>query len=586
MFNNLKFTIPMKSEFLSEFTGGNPIHAYNKVTPYAIFTGFGSQFDTDKYLKRDKFIIMSYSNYYYNHGDGFSYYDGKEVTFSYKDISAGVRPKIKYSSIKRMSIKIINSENSDLIDDRIKSKYFDVEFGEYPQNVVTNSDLLDELEELYNNNKLCITGKNYIPVIYHHKKSFPEYIYKGRKFIRMPFEIKDIGNFEFGKYYWIEVEPVIWTVNPKNNVAISKYVLFAGVSYNDLKEYFEKFFSKDIIPSKAMLLKQSEVDNSSDVKELLSTNTKEIDIITLKLNSLEVKDVDMTSLESLVNYGNELSINIDLINEEYKKLVVNSLLEVSLSDVENVVSEIKNIKPVNNKPKFIQKFSIRKNNMDNNQKEINLGILNRLNRSINNGINSLNMELVGYDHIKRYLEIYIEKLKVYIELTKKAIDSETQIINDTKENNSERLRHNANLEILKSKLNSFQVSLSMRMSELMQIHQIIFNHFITINSLRTAKENLVPLIANELVVRIGDISEKNFLELSDCIVGLFNGILTKNKNGTLENLERLKQSSLPSETISNISNELLYYLNSSDSSQEKVGESFNALDQKILKISY
>ena len=567
MFGKLKFRIPEIYDFFGGYAMTSDEYVcHNEVTDYSKITGFGDAKDTSSFGYTSP-IIMSNTNYNGCCREGV-FQTGKKVTYSVDDFAIGVRPQIKYSLIKRNCKKLDTDINANVIDNRMQKKYFEVEFGEYPQKVLC--DMCDKLEKLYENNKLYLTGKNYIAGIHDRRICYREYMYEGRKFIRAD------NNFEDKKNCWIEVLPVVWQVDPKKNIALSKYVLFAGVPYNNIYEYLDKYFSEDIIPSSQLLLNKSNIEHNSNVKALPTVNNTEIDKIINELSNMELDNVDTASLDSLINYGDELSTHTNYINEEYKKLIVNNLIETSLSNVETVVSEIRNMKPVNRKLTIIERLSRKKGTI--NQKEINLEILSRLNNSINTSLSDLNRELSGFDHIKRYHEIYIKRLNKYIELTKEAIKKETELANSIEDKN-EKLNHLTNIEILKGKLNSFEVSLVTRTGELVQIHESILNHFMTINSLRTAREDLVPLIANELVIKIGNNTSKSSIELSECVINLFNSLLTRNNKDTIENLERLKHSNLPIETINKISSDLELYLNSGNN--EAVNNNENNLLKKV-----
>ena len=246
-----------------------------------------------------------------------------------------VIPQIKYSIIKdRCIIK------------ESKSNYLLVDYGEYPLKEV-NDNLKKELYNEYKNGKLKTTNKSYI-YGYTNNISYPEYTYNGRKFIRM--------KYKENPYTWIEVLPITWFVDLSKDIAISTKALFSNVQIKDVYKHLNKTFKEDIIPSNNMLLKNNIV---KELPKNNDNNNQKMDKIISDLNSMEIKEVDTKSLDSLVNYGDELSLNTEYINNEYKKLIVNNLLETSLSNVENIVSEIRNIKPVS-KRSIIERLSIKK----------------------------------------------------------------------------------------------------------------------------------------------------------------------------------------------------------------------------------
>ena len=149
----------------------------------------------------------------------------------------GIRPIIYYS--------LTNKKNTDNCE--IK----EIEYGEYPQWVVSKN-FSSELEKEYIDGSLTPTGKNYITDSVannckfreFNKRTHTEYEYKGNKYIRF---IGDINGNEkilsdgriikSNKIYWIKVEPVIWLVSAKENIAITKNILVSGIQFNNIKNY-------------------------------------------------------------------------------------------------------------------------------------------------------------------------------------------------------------------------------------------------------------------------------------------------------------------------------------------------------------
>lgn len=173
---------------------------------------------------------------------------------------------------------LIRSDN-----DCIKKNEFgiqEVEYGEYPQSSV-NLRLGNELEKAYSKGLLTETGKkyniNYTPYVYYdHAKlnSYPEYKYNGKKYIRCRSEnyidwfLSDHDLCIRGENYWIEVEPIVWLVDKKANVAVSKKILFSGVQFlkgsyydgcfenTDIKYFLDEYFAHDIVDEKRLIRKR------------------------------------------------------------------------------------------------------------------------------------------------------------------------------------------------------------------------------------------------------------------------------------------------------------------------------------------
>ena len=173
----------------------------------------------------------------------------------------GARPVIDYSVI---ASHCDFAENLDL-------GLCEVECGEYPRNIVDDS-MARKLDFEKFLGRLKKSGKSYTlfvktgnkPTTFAPKK-YEEYEYQGKKFINMISENslrikKDYGRaIEFNKPYWVKVEPITWIVDEKNNVAITKDIVFGGVPFNMdskvtdfddtfIKKYMDTYFANEILP--------------------------------------------------------------------------------------------------------------------------------------------------------------------------------------------------------------------------------------------------------------------------------------------------------------------------------------------------
>ena len=175
------------------------------------------------------------------------------------------RPSLPFSSIKNISLNKVRGKNGIL----------EVEYGEYPQDIVPKN-IAKLLEKAYSNRILKQTGKTYTTdsvsfediAIPFKAREHIEYEYNGRKYIRFVGDtncnksvLSDGRIVKIGEVYWIEVKPIKWLVDEKANIALSKKILFSGVQFasdknykgdfdkTNIKKFMDKYFSKDIIPS-------------------------------------------------------------------------------------------------------------------------------------------------------------------------------------------------------------------------------------------------------------------------------------------------------------------------------------------------
>ena len=177
---------------------------------------------------------------------------GQKKKRSLTNINVGIRPIINYLDIKENCKKQV----------QIADGVFAVKYGEYPKKVVNNSGQ-KELEQLYCDFKIQKTRKVY-------SKNFCsnyEYVTDdGRKFVR--FIVDDDYNgiplsngkkYNKGEFVWIEVQPIIWIVDKKTNIAISDNIISSkkfkikqyvtNFDCTNINLYLNSSLAYDIIPS-------------------------------------------------------------------------------------------------------------------------------------------------------------------------------------------------------------------------------------------------------------------------------------------------------------------------------------------------
>ena len=187
----------------------------------------------------------------------------------------GARPAFSISST------ISQKRKKELEDSGVK----EFEYGEYPQTIV-NEEYSKKLERLYNSNNLIITGRNYTTdsvkvektTLPFKAKTHIEYEYNGRQYIRFVcgdfgydyarktsfrnVNLSDGRKLERGKAYWLAVEPIVWLLDIKADIAFSKKLIFSGVQFendfdyygdfekSDIKKFMDKYLSREIVAAR------------------------------------------------------------------------------------------------------------------------------------------------------------------------------------------------------------------------------------------------------------------------------------------------------------------------------------------------
>lgn len=207
------------------------IRTATRVTDFAYLLGcikYSHSLEEGAYWVIEKTLDKAYALYPWG--------DLKEV--DYTDLQVGVRPVLPLSAIK--DISFLNSyRRSDGI--------LEVEYGYYPQDVPDSIQIQNELELTYiHDRKRLLSTKNSYAIYSRKDKKIspiilPEYQYGDRRYVRVAYTFYEKGKdvkiadkqfYNNKEIVWFEVKPVKWFVDEKENLLISKKILFAGVPYH------------------------------------------------------------------------------------------------------------------------------------------------------------------------------------------------------------------------------------------------------------------------------------------------------------------------------------------------------------------
>ncbi len=173
--------------------------------------------------------------------------------------SIGVRPAVRYSDIAYMR------SNERINEFGIK----EVEYGEYLKTAV-DSELFKELWSA--KDSLEAAGKSFTApdmniddVDNYASDKLIVYMYKGEKYVLCKasssvYKYHLSNNTVYGdEYCFIKVEPIVWLVDEKNNIAVSKDILFSGIQYyigkgikykfetSNIKRFLDVYFANEIM---------------------------------------------------------------------------------------------------------------------------------------------------------------------------------------------------------------------------------------------------------------------------------------------------------------------------------------------------
>lgn len=206
------------------------------------------------------------SDYNYDESLQLIFPDDGVAYYPYED--CGVRPTIDYDFLVNNGVLIEENKkyvSNDYMDleyngERSCSLY---QYGEYPQTRL-NEEESKFIESMYFQGRMYKTG-NY----YSYSSSNvdcerdEEFEFEGKRYVRAKifnnnyWYRNENKNFIIDKeYMWVKVEPIIWFVDIKSKICISKNIIIGPTQYNDvaqedidgtyIEKYLNEYFSKEI----------------------------------------------------------------------------------------------------------------------------------------------------------------------------------------------------------------------------------------------------------------------------------------------------------------------------------------------------
>lgn len=282
------------------------------------------------------------------------------------------------------------------------------------------------------------------------------------------------------------------------------------------------------------------------------------------LNNETIDTLNLYSMESILKFGMNLTTHSKYIDEKFPALILSDTHENSIATINTILEKVHEKETDSKKKKgFFAKFIV--SEKEETKTTINYSAIEELTKAINKNIKNLSKELLKYDEIRKYLDAYRKKNNQYLGLITKAkeeVKHKLMLLKPDEEDDfSEYLTASSIFKIMEDKENRFQTTNHLRKQELVKVNQMIVQHFITINALEMARDDLLPLIVSEQAFLDGKTTENQALSISQNIINLFQALLTRNLETAEVNLENLKKSTLPEEILLLLNNDVEQYIN-------------------------
>ena len=286
----------------------------------------------------------------------------------------------------------------------------------------------------------------------------------------------------------------------------------------------------------------SEKNNTFSTYEIIN----ELSIQTKPFKEINTKDMD-SILEFILEGDKGLSKYSEYILLQVKEISDALNIEKSLESMDSLADNIYTDTPV--KQSLIARIFSKE--VD---RKVNNNVLNDLNKEIDTQIDSLKVQIKKYREIFKVISIYLEAVDNYKSFTSNILD-EVEIDNKKllEENDfSKKLSYEQIISGLTDKINGYDRTITLMKNQQLQIASTIINHLITRNALQTSKDDIIPIISSGILFSLGNKTNKNALELSNSLVGLFKNVIEQDVVGAKENLKVLKTSNLSQDTVDKI----------------------------------
>lgn len=291
------------------------------------------------------------------------------------------------------------------------------------------------------------------------------------------------------------------------------------------------------------LLEEPDIKVILPVEELLTELEEEVK---------NIPNINVSNHESLIKFMLEgdkgLSKYSDYIISLITEIGKYLNLDESIESLDTLAEQVYVDTPI--KTGLITKIFRSSKNM---QRTVNPEVLKELSKSLDDNITNLDIQIIKYREIFKAVGLYLSAIKNYYEVTEsiiKKLDKELENISD--ETSYEYLDCIQIKQGLITKLNAYNNTTMMMRQQQVQLFQTIQNHITTRTALQTSKNDIIPVIGSEILFSIGNISQREALELSNNLVILFKGIIGNNTEATKQSLEALKISDIPQELVDSI----------------------------------
>lgn len=248
------------------------------------------------------------------------------------------------------------------------------------------------------------------------------------------------------------------------------------------------------------------------------------------LEQMDLPELNPFSNTSLLRYSNALNFHSKNIEGPYNELMRSDTIVDATNSIHDTIDSLYVEKEVSSEQGFLSKLIFGEQEVEKEVK-LNPDAMEKLRNDLHVGGISLEKEIKIYGGLLDYMKAFYKKNKLRIEETEKQIEMLKSQKESFSDDAFELMRLQSALEILESYRNSFVSTDALFKSEIFKVYNAIVSHFMVLNSIRTTKETLVPIIESEGIIGKGIDNEKDVINVIHEMSSLFNNLVKNNSEG-------------------------------------------------------
>ena len=440
--------------------------------------------------------------------------DKKGFERKYESEKIGCRPIFDYSKT------ILPIERITKFIHRIPR----LEFGYFPQTIIKNP----SYDTTGDYSKTGNQYSRFVGMIKHSLDFAPTIEYVS----------SDVRYIIYGSHRF-KVEPIIWYVDTKNKLLISKNVILNGISVEHLNYYIYKYFLKEIMQGEVLEDKTSIVvpnrENVTDIKNIDMNFEDQIK----EFSELEEEKLELNAI-NITTFGNGLSKHAKAISDA-------SFEVVNIIDNDSIYSIKDEISKLNQKKK--SSFIFSKNYTIEEITQNNKSILTNVEKSLTEQQQIMLKQIKQFDYTKKLIVIFIKRLNNYLEQIKKVL---TELNNPTNNSKLDSIDRQTIQIILENQLSNYEKAIHVHTIQYQNIDLLFRNYAIAYNNLLTYQNTILPGLFTAVAIQNSLLTQQENLILISKIDTLLDDIISTNNqflqsSKQIENLEFLNESSVENE---------------------------------------